>query len=130
MKPKSSLLFADLEKSVAFLSDVLEQPRNDYMRAAAIQAFEICFELAWKYLQARLSEAGLISNSPRGVFRESGRTGLLEDVSAWLTFTEQRNLTVHTYQPQLADAVYKVIKEEFLPAGRQLLHTAAPTKEI
>jgi nucleotidyltransferase substrate binding protein (TIGR01987 family) len=130
MKPKSSLLFTDLEKSVAFLADVLQQPQNDYMRAAAIQAFEICFELSWKYLQARLNEVGLEANSPRGAFRESGKAKLLDNVEQWLVFAEQRNLTVHTYQPQLADSVYSIVKNDFLPAAQKLLETAYPNKEI
>ncbi len=130
MSSKSSLIFADLEKSVTFLADVLQQPQNDYMRAAAIQAFEICFELAWKYLQTRLNEAGLEANSPRSAIRESGKAGLLENVEAWLVFAEQRNLTVHTYQPQLADEVYAIIKDDFLPAIQKLLATGSPSKEI
>jgi nucleotidyltransferase substrate binding protein (TIGR01987 family) len=130
MSQKSDLLFSDLQKSVDFLADVLAQPPNDYMRAAAIQAFEICFELSWKYLQARLSEAGLDANSPRGTFRESGRAGLLDNVTAWLDFTEQRNLTVHTYQPQLANTVYTMIRHDFLPESHKLLETAAPNKEF
>jgi hypothetical protein len=56
MKPKSQLLFDDLQKTVAFLNDTLAQPQNE--------------------------------------------------VELWLTFTEQRNLTVHTYQPQLAETIY------------------------
>jgi nucleotidyltransferase substrate binding protein (TIGR01987 family) len=96
MNSKSALIFNDLQKSVDFLADVLGKPRDDYMRAATIQAFEICFELSWKYLQARLFEAGVEANSPRASFRESGKVGLLDNVEDWLQFTEQRNLTVHT----------------------------------
>jgi nucleotidyltransferase substrate binding protein (TIGR01987 family) len=100
------------------------------MRAAAIQAFEICFELSWKYLQTRLNEAGLEANSPRGAFRQSGKAGLIDNVESWLIFAEQRNLTVHTYHPQLADEIYTTIKTDFLPAIQKLLTTASPNKEI
>jgi nucleotidyltransferase substrate binding protein (TIGR01987 family) len=130
MSPKSSLIFTDLQKSVEFLANVVAKPRDDYMRAAAIQAFEICFELSWKYLQARLLEAGLEANSPRATFRESGKAGLLDNVEAWLAFTEKRNLTVHTYQRQLADQIYDTIRESFLLAAEHLLKNASPSKEI
>jgi hypothetical protein len=40
--PKSTIIFADLQKSIDFLVDVAGKPPDDYMRAAAIQAFEIC----------------------------------------------------------------------------------------
>ncbi len=115
---------------MTFLGNTLDQPLNDYMRAAAIQAFEMCFELAWKYLQARLDATAIEANSPRAVFRASGTVGLLDDIKAWLRFTEQRNLTVHTYQPDLADTVYAMIKNDFLPAAQHLLQTAAPNQEV
>ncbi|MCL4448774.1 MAG: nucleotidyltransferase substrate binding protein [Actinobacteria bacterium] len=130
MSSRAELIFADLQKSVTFLADVLSKSRDDYMRAAAIQSFEICFELAWKYLQARLSEAGLEANSPRASFRESGKTGLLDNVEVWLAFIEQRNRTVHTYQPQLADQIYEMIRKDFLPAIQKLLQDASPSTEI
>lgn len=130
MNDKVALLFADLEKSVTFLGNTLDQPLNDYMRAAAIQAFEMCFELAWKYLQARLDVTGLEAYSPRAVFRASGKVGLVDNVEAWLYFAQQRNLTVHTYQPELADTVYAMIKRDFLPAAQRLLQTAEPHQEV
>jgi nucleotidyltransferase substrate binding protein (TIGR01987 family) len=119
---KSKVIFIDLEKSVDFLVAVLAQPRNDYMRAAAIQAFEICFELSWKYLQAKLAEEGLEANSPRAVFRTSGQAGLIDNVEAWIEFTMQRNLTVHTYQKQLADEIYASIRESFYPAVQKIIN--------
>jgi nucleotidyltransferase substrate binding protein (TIGR01987 family) len=127
---KSSLIFADLQKSAEFLADVLAQPRNDYMRAAAIQAFELCFELAWKYLQTRLAELGIEANSPRAAFREAGKAGLIDNVEAWLTFVEQRNLTTHTYKSQLADEVYAAARADFLPALQALLESASPDREV
>ncbi len=130
MSSKSSLIFADLKHSVDFLSDVLSQPFDIYMRAAAILAFNISFELSWKYLQSRLIESGLQGNSPRSVFRESGRVGLLDDVEIWLFFTEQRNLTMHTYQSALAEEVYKNVKEFFLPNVTKLLVSASPSVDI
>jgi nucleotidyltransferase substrate binding protein (TIGR01987 family) len=118
---KSEVILVDLQKSVDFLEAVLAKPKDDYMRAAAIQAFEICFELSWKYLQAKLAEEGLEANSPRSTFRESGQAGLIDDVEDWLQFTVQRNLTVHTYQKQLADDIYNSIRESFFPAVQKLL---------
>lgn len=127
---KSDLLFADLEKAVDFLARTLDKPKDDYMRAATIQAFEMCFELSWKYLQARLEEAGLSASSPRAAFRESGKAGLLNEVEAWMDFTDQRNLTVHTYQPRLADEVYTMAEQKFLPAAQDLLRDASPDRDI
>ncbi len=46
MSSKSSLILTDLREAVGFLTDVTSKPPDIYMRAAAIQAFEICFELS------------------------------------------------------------------------------------
>ncbi len=130
MKKQSEIIYIDLEKSVEFLGKTLDQPKNDYMRTAAIKSFEICFDLTWKYLQARLQEDGLEANSPKSAFREAGKFGLLSEVKAWLDFTDFRNLSVHTYKPLLADEVYAMAQAEFLPAARQMLHDASPAHEI
>ncbi|NNN21893.1 MAG: nucleotidyltransferase [Acidimicrobiales bacterium] len=130
MSSKSSLILSDLKNAVNFLTDVISKPPDIYMRAAAIQAFEICFELSWKYLQRRLLESGLQVNSPRAAFRESGKAGLLDNVEMWLHFMEQRNLTVHTYQSQLAQELYKTISDSFLPSVQELLASAAESKGV
>lgn len=124
---RAALLFEDLHRSVTFLQDVLKQPRNDYMRAATIQSFEICFELSWKYLQAQLWESGIDTVSPRSAFREGGKVGLIDDVTSWLIFVQQRSLTVHTYQPKLAGEIFNSIVTDFLPAVQQLLEAASST---
>lgn len=130
MNEKSDIIYADLEKALQFLADTLQQPKNDYMRAAAIKAFEICFDLSWKYLQARLQEDGLSANSPKAVFREAGKSGLISEVKQWLEFIKQRNLSVHTYKSVLADEVYAMARDEFLPAAQHMLHDVSLSREI
>ena len=124
MSSKSQLVYKDLANAVDFLSDVISQPYNVYIRTAALHSFEICFELAWKYLKAALSEIGLQANSPRQSFCESGKAQLINDVENWLEFIELRDLILHTYKSELADEVYSIITSSFLPACKNLLETA------
>ena len=63
-----------------FLAEVIQNARNDYEKAGAIQAFEVCYELAKnairKVLIARAQEVAI---TPKEVFRLSALEGLILD---------------------------------------------------
>jgi nucleotidyltransferase substrate binding protein (TIGR01987 family) len=116
MTQKHEQIFEDLSKSTDFLQSVYTQPRNAYMIAAAIQAFEITFELAWKYMQAYLAVVeGKIANSPKSSIREYSTVKDGVDAEQWLEFADLRNLTSHTYRTKLADEMYDEIQIRFIP---------------
>ncbi len=71
-------------------------------QAGAIQAFEYCYELSWKYMRKLLAVRGKIVNSPRETFRMAALEGFITDPEIWFDFIEKRNLTVHTYQEENA----------------------------
>jgi len=78
-------------------------------RDAAIQRFEYTFEAFWKALQAFLREReGLEAASPKRVFRLAHEVGLMgeEEARLALTMADDRNLTVHTYNEALAQAIF------------------------
>jgi len=78
-------------------------------RDAAIQRFQYTFEATWKAAQLYLREQeGLESGSPKGVIRASWQSGLLTEADARLALvmTDDRNLTVHTYNESLAKTLY------------------------
>ena len=77
-------------------------------RAGAIQAFEFCFELAWKTLKRLLLQKGLDVRSPRDVFREAAANRLIEDPTPWFQFIDKRNLTSHTYGETVALEIEKI----------------------
>ena len=114
--------------AAAFLQDVMQQPKNDYMRAAAIQSFEVSFELSWKYLQQWFRVQGLDLNSPREVIRQAFQANLIEDGAEWLRFADTRNLTTNTYRQQLADEVYDIVKSSFVSELAKLIETTNPNK--
>lgn len=77
-------------------------------RDAAIQRFEFTFEAVWKAVQLHLREAeGVDIGSPKAAARASLQVGLLDErqTNDALTMTDDRNLTVHTYNEQIAEQI-------------------------
>jgi nucleotidyltransferase substrate binding protein (TIGR01987 family) len=58
-KEELSFLINRLEKALATLDEVLEQPFSIIVRDATIQRFEYCFELSWKVLKKALKIEGV-----------------------------------------------------------------------
>ncbi len=85
------------------VNDTTEQER-----AGTIQAFEYCFELAWKIMKRLLDERGRVANSPREVFRMAALEGFIHDCEIWFDFLKKRNMTVHTYNQNEADEVLSI----------------------
>ena len=102
-------------KALSTLKELVGKEQvSDVERDAAIQRFEYSFEITWKTAQIYLRELeGLQQASPKGVIRTSFKVGLLdEDQTALaLEMTDQRNLTVHTYNEELAQAIYQRLEE-------------------
>ena len=63
-----------------FLAEIIQNAHNDYEKAGAIQAFEVCYELTKntirKVLLLRAQEAPI---SPKEIFRLAGLEGLIPD---------------------------------------------------
>ena len=88
-------------------------------RDAAIQRFEYTFEACWKGAQRYLFVVeGIDAGSPKEVVRRSRAVGLLSDEQAVraLDMTDDRNLTVHTYNEGLAQLIFSRV-----PGHAQLL---------
>lgn len=96
-------------KAQAFLNMGIEQAQSDLEKAGAIQAFEICYELAWKTMKRILSHRGIEVNSPREVFRLSAQEKMISDVDVWFDFIEKRNLTTHIYNLTIAEEIFKFL---------------------
>jgi nucleotidyltransferase substrate binding protein (TIGR01987 family) len=93
---------AEFAKAVAALGRALSLPEDDITRDASIQRFEFCVELAWKVSKRWL---GTDTSAPKQVIREMGQAGLIADVELWLEAIDQRNLSPHTYNEDLAREV-------------------------
>ena len=89
-----------------FLAEIIQNAHNDYEKAGAIQAFEVCYELAKntirKVLLLRAQEAPI---SPKEIFRLAGLEGLIPDAEIWFEFAKKRNKTSHTYDGEVAEEI-------------------------
>lgn len=103
---RTTLLLEDLGRAHARLAEALKQPANEFVRDAAIQRFEFCFELAWKSIQAVARLEGQEGASPRVAFQMAWRSGWISDEAAWLDMLDERNRTSHTYREATANAVF------------------------
>ena len=80
---------------------------NSLVIDASIQRFEFSFEMSWKTLKRFLEYKGVSAKTPRDVFKEAFKLGLLkEGDDLWSQMIEDRNQTSHTYNRQIAQKVY------------------------
>ena len=78
-------------------------------RDAAIQRFEYSFEATWKTAQRFLTLIeGVETGSPKSAIRACQQAGLFSVVQTEhaLAMTDDRNLTAHTYNERLAEAIF------------------------
>ena len=108
-------------RALTKLDQFLSEPTTtEKEQAGIIQAFEFCFETAWKALQKRALHEKLSVASPRKAFEYALQAGLIlpTEESQWAQMLEDRNLTTHTYEETLA----KLIADR-VPAYRNLMHS-------
>ena len=88
-----------------------------------IQAFEFTHELSWLLLKDYLADQGVsgISGS-RDAVREAVVRGLLPagTETTWMAMIRSRNLTSHTYNPELAREIAGLIERDYAPAQEAL----------
>ena len=78
-------------------------------RDAAIQRFEYSYEAVWKAAQRYLLVIdGIQAGSPKSTIRASFQAGLLTEkrTEQALQMVDDRNLTSHTYNEALAEAIF------------------------
>ena len=101
-----------LMKAHIALQSALKQATSQLERAGAIQYFEFSYELSWKILKKILFALGKRDlNSPKPIFRAAALEGLIDDPELWFSFMEQRNLTVHTYNEEVALQIFAVLPQ-------------------
>lgn len=119
---RSQLKFETFKKAFQSLEAIYLKPiEADRSNVdATIQRFEFTIELAWKWLKDYFLEHDIILYYPKEILQEAYRVQLIENENVWLNMLKDRNLTSHTYDEKLADAIYQRIKE-YVPAFRKLL---------
>ncbi len=115
---------AQFEKAFALLQTAiaLESP-SIIERAGLIQFFEMAFELAWKLLKDYQEAEGFMIKSPREAIKQAFQSGLIDNGHDWVDALDDRNLTTHTYQEQIAVAVEQKIRKTYFPLLQALHHS-------
>jgi nucleotidyltransferase substrate binding protein (TIGR01987 family) len=106
----------DVRKATERLIQAVQQPESDIPRDAVIQRFEFSFELVWKPLKLYLERQGHECGGPRSTLKKAFTEGLIstpEDGDVWLQMLEDRNLTTHTYEEELAIRIYQHIAASY-----------------
>ncbi|SMM98931.1 nucleotidyltransferase substrate binding protein, HI0074 family [uncultured Candidatus Thioglobus sp.] len=97
----------NFRQSIVNLDEVLLENKTAIVRDSAIKRYEICYELSWKSIQELLKNEGLeICNSPKNCFKDAFKLGLIENEEAFADMAQNRNLTTHTYNEDLANKIY------------------------
>jgi len=117
---------ANLNKAVFSLRRAVAYYQKDFdnkvIEAGLIQNFEMCIEQSWKTLKSLLFEGGINVTLPREIFIESGKAGFIKNTEIWLKALQDRNLTSHIYQEELATQIANKITDEYVQLFDQLIN--------
>lgn len=116
---------AEFDKALQRLTMALAQERNEYTQDAVIQRFEFTYELAWKALKNLLAMKDIDVRNAKDTLKAAYQQGLIQDANAWSLLHQQRNLTSHTYDSQLADEVYDFVAQQGVTLFKALQTTLA-----
>ncbi len=113
--------FINYLSALSALTEAVELSRqralSNLEQQGLIQAFEFTHELAWKVIKDYLEYQGIVDIvGSRDASRLAFQNGLVEDGDAWMKMIEARNLTSHTYNLAVAQAVVESILVRFYPA--------------
>lgn len=116
-------------------SSQLDDVMSGFVRDAAIQRFEYCYDLSTKFIKRHLSLVAadpeeVRSMSFQEVIREAYTIGVLKNSwDMWKDYRNNRNITSHAYDEtkaiQVAEALLPFYRElEFLLERLQRIHEA------
>ena len=110
---KDSLL-----KAITSLERALAQPKDEFIRDAAILRFKCAYELSWKMLQKRLT---MEETDLKRLFSEAKKHNLIDDDKAWLNYLTVINLGEEAYQDLIAEEMLQSA-QTFVKDAKKLLN--------
>jgi nucleotidyltransferase substrate binding protein (TIGR01987 family) len=113
--------FIQFEKAFLLLEESVQMEEYTKIeRAGLIQFFEITFELSWKLLKDYLESSGYLVKSPRDAIKKAFQVEIIQEGHHWIDALDDRNITVHTYNEELAEEIRISIKEKYFPIIKKL----------
>ena len=104
-------------QAVELLSKHIEHEDTVYelLQEGLIQRFEYTHELAWKVMKDYAEYQGYTDiRGSRDAIRKSLEMNLIDD-KRWMNTIEDRNLTVHNYDNEIASEIYDNIMNIYAP---------------
>ena len=88
---------------------------DELLQEGLIQRFEYTHELAWKVMKDYAEYQGYTDvRGSRDAIRKALEMNLIDDKS-WMETIEDRNLTVHNYDNEIASEIYNNIMNVYAP---------------
>ena len=106
-----------LTQAVELLSDRIEREEavDELLQEGLIQRFEYTHELAWKVMKDYAEYQGYTDvRGSRDAIRKALEMNLIDD-KRWMDTIEDRNLTVHNYDNEIASEIYNNIMCVYAP---------------
>lgn len=107
----SSIDLSKVLKAQAVFERFRQDMKDDRDQAGAVQAFEFCYELAWKIMKRFLSSRGQETGSPKDTFRAAAVEKIIDDPEIWFEFQKKRNLTTHTYERENLETIVAIFDQ-------------------
>lgn len=124
---------AKLTQAVELLSEQVERDEavDELLQEGLIQRFEYTHELAWKVMKDYAEYQGYTDvRGSRDAIRRALEMDLISD-KRWLETIEDRNLTVHNYDNEIASEIYENIMSIYCPLfvafGQKMQSLIEPT---
>ena len=106
-----------LNQAVVLLSEQIEREAviDELLQEGLIQRFEYTHELAWKVMKDYAEYQGYTDiRGSRAAIRKALEMDLIDD-KRWMDTIEDRNLTVHNYDNEIASEIYENIMNVYAP---------------
>jgi len=97
----------------------IEEP-SETEKGGIIQFYEVTFELAWKTLKDYLEAEGFLLKSPRETIKQAFQMEIIAKGEEWLEALDDRNLTTHIYDNEVANRVVDNIKNKYFVLLKEL----------
>lgn len=105
---KELIDFSKLLKAQEVFERVRFDMQDERDQMGATQAFEFCYELAWKMMKRVLATQGVDTESTKDIFRKAALAKIIDDPEIWFDFHEKRNLASHTYEQENLNAIVEI----------------------
>jgi nucleotidyltransferase substrate binding protein (TIGR01987 family) len=102
------------------IADYRLEDLSDLEKEGFEQRLEYTLELAWKTLKDYLLEQGCDLTSPKEVIRQAFQNEIITDGEVWMEALSRRNLTSHTYNPEVLEKTLTFLREEFYPVIQKM----------